>query len=205
MVDPDKLLYGKDRTRYDQECMVLYIITVAGKTSEYATSALGRFLFYTEYTGHELPFDRIYSMTDDALDVALRKSRLSPYGWRLKAFQHVAYNFRYERCRDLTKLGPDHWANTDGERVGIGPKTSRYICMCLDPKNARYAALDTHLLKWMRHLGHIGIPKSTPPAGSKYNRIERLFLDECTKRGRVPAELDYEVWAAYKYGTEIPK
>ena len=199
MIDPTGLL--KDKTRYEQEVTVLYIITVAGKTSEYAVNALGRFLAHTEYLG-VLPFDRILELwRTDSLEAMLRECRLSPYGMRTKAFRHAA---TFNKRHDLRKVTPDEWANVGGERVGIGPKTARYILMCLDPDNARVAALDTHVLKWLKHLGYPNVPKSTPPAGPAYNEWEEVFLLECDKRGRIPADLDLEVWSAYKYGKEIP-
>lgn len=198
-VDPSKLL--APQTRYEQECIVLYIITVAGKTSEFAVNALGKFLHRTSDIG-TLPFERIKDLWRvGALDAVLRECKLSPYGIRYKAFRHVSL---FSRRDDLTKITPDEWSNVGGEKVGIGPKSSRYICMCLDPTNSRFAALDTHVLKWMRLKGY-DVPKSTPPAGPKYNRIEQWFLDECDFRNRNPAEFDLEIWEAYKYGREIPK
>ena len=199
MLDPTKLLGPTDRR--EQELIVLYIIAVAGKRSEYAVKAMGRFMHRTEQW--DLPFYAILELWRvDALRTVMQECKLSPYKWKYKAFMHAA--LLGDDYMDLTEIVPDQWANVGGKRVGIGPKSSRYICMCLDPQNARYAALDTHVLKWMRHLGY-DAPKSTPPAGDKYNKLERLFLEECDKRGRIPAELDLEIWTAYKEGRDIPQ
>ena len=78
---------------------------------------------------------------------------------------------------------------------GIGPKTARFFLMWTNPE-ARYAALDTHILKYLRSLGHAA-PKSTPPAGSIYRRLELAFIAEADRQGKTPRELDYEVWERY--------
>ena len=199
MIDPTGLLEPK--TRREQEITVLYIICVAGKTSETAVKMMGRFMHRTS-DQWELPFDAILDLWRvDALRAVLRSCKIAPYEWKYKAFLHAAI---LGQNRELPSISPNEWANVGGAKVGIGPKTSRYICMCLDPQNARYAALDTHVLKWLRHIGHDDAPKSTPPMGVWYDVWEAIFLDECDERGRIPAEQDLEIWEAYKYNKEIP-
>jgi hypothetical protein len=75
---------------------------------------------------------------------------------------------------------------------GIGPKTARMIMMYLTPA-LRVAPLDTHILKFLRYRGHTA-PKSTPPAGRVYARLENAFLDIADRLGLAPYELDTAIW-----------
>ena len=56
------------------------------------------------------------------------------------------------------------------------------------------AALDTHILSWLRERGH-DAPKSTP-TGAKYAELEQVFLGYCAAAGRGVAEMDLEIWNA---------
>ena len=77
---------------------------------------------------------------------------------------------------------------------GIGPKTSRFFIMWTRP-GANYAALDTHILKWLALRGH-KVPKSTP-SGKKYKEIEKIFLREAAELGMSPQELDTIIWKSF--------
>jgi thermostable 8-oxoguanine DNA glycosylase len=82
----------------------------------------------------------------------------------------------------------------EGRKIhGIGPKTSRFFILWTRP-HERYAALDVHILRWLRGLGH-NAPRSTPN-GRKYGELEKIFLSEADKRGLSPGELDAQVWEA---------
>jgi thermostable 8-oxoguanine DNA glycosylase len=83
----------------------------------------------------------------------------------------------------------------DLEKIhGIGPKTARFWILWTRP-DARYAALDVHILRWMRERGHKA-PKQTPSAPKTYARLEKAFLAEADKRGLTPRELDFKIWQA---------
>jgi hypothetical protein len=199
-LDPTRLIDNREEpmTRTQQEYLVLYVIIVAGKHSEFANAALTRFA--TMIGDAEFPLEVIHNINDNQLVDILRKARTGNYEMKFKAFKYAG---TFWNRNDLKKVTPDEWANVGGDRIGIGPKSSRYICMCLDPENANYAALDTHVLKWLRHLG-FDAPKSTPPAGPWYTMWELVYLQLANQRGRIPAELDLDIWMAYKYGKEIP-
>lgn len=74
---------------------------------------------------------------------------------------------------------------------GVGRKTSRFAIMWIRPQE-RFAALDTHVLKWLRFIGH-DAPKATPP-GEAYERLERIFIQEADRRGFNPRLLDAMIW-----------
>jgi thermostable 8-oxoguanine DNA glycosylase len=65
----------------------------------------------------------------------------------------------------------------------------------------RYAALDTHILKWLRSRGH-DVPKSTPSSKKKYKEIEQLFLFIADDLGVDPSVLDSFIWQKYSRGTK---
>ena len=56
----------------------------------------------------------------------------------------------------------------------------------------QYAALDVHILRWLRTKGY-DAPKGTP-TGERYRELELNFISEAEKRGMTPAELDSAIW-----------
>jgi thermostable 8-oxoguanine DNA glycosylase len=84
----------------------------------------------------------------------------------------------------------------DLEKIhGIAEKTSRFFI--LHTREAQQiAALDRHILHYMRDEGVADVPHNTPK-GRTYKRLEKEFLSLCQQQGKSAAELDLEVW--YKY------
>lgn len=75
---------------------------------------------------------------------------------------------------------------------GVGPKTARYFLL-YTRHDARYAVLDTHVLRWMRE--ELGVAEATGvPSGAKYDRLERALLGACDAAGVHPRDLDTIVW-----------
>ncbi len=78
---------------------------------------------------------------------------------------------------------------------GIGMKTSR--CFIIHSrKNAKYAGLDTHMLKHLASLGYV-VPKSTP-TGKNYLTLEKIVVILSKESGKTPAKYDLDVWNKYK-------
>ena len=178
-------------SRSEQEWWLLFCIAVAGWNSDTAAKALGRFKFYIDSPKFPLMHinDVMYS-DPDVVEWAFIHSRFR-FGRTKRTFIEAAREFW---CRDLSEITTEELETIHG----IGPKTSRFYLLSIVP-GARYAALDTHILKWLASLGYERIPKSTPTGGN-YRRIEGYFLQEADERGKEPAELDLEVWTAYKEG-----
>ena len=65
-------------------------------------------------------------------------------------------------------------------------------------RNARCAALDTHVLKYLRDKGVPDVPRQTPAAGPTYERLEQAFLGFADDVGVSPAILDISVWEDYR-------
>lgn len=106
---------------------------------------------------------------------------------------HIALLTLFELKLDLATCTADEL-----ERVpGIGPKTARFFLLWSRP-TIRHAALDVHILKWLRKLGHENVPVQTPQDRKVYKRLEDTFLAEADKRGIEPARLDKQVWLSYR-------
>ena len=173
------------KNKHELQYKLLYSIVVAGKSAKFAKNALGRFLqdnCYSDNSPKELPFDYIKQMiADDELLGYLEYARTGNYTKLDKAF------------REVIKLNPETCTVEDLEAIhGIGYKTSRFF-MLWTREGCRYAALDTHILKYLRSLGY-DAPKSTPTSSKKYIELENIFLKICDEKKMEPRDLDYEIW-----------
>lgn len=77
---------------------------------------------------------------------------------------------------------------------GVGPKTARYFLLHTR-KNARVAALDTHILRYLGYRTDMKVPKTTP-TGKKYAELEDAFLLMADFEGVDPAAMDLAIWQA---------
>jgi thermostable 8-oxoguanine DNA glycosylase len=75
---------------------------------------------------------------------------------------------------------------------GIGPKTARFFIIWTRP-DARVAALDVHVLRWLKTLGY-DAPSQTP-SGKRYVELEIAFLAEADRRRVTPHILDQQIWS----------
>ena len=130
----------------------------------------------------DTPFECLYQL-GNSLREELEDLKTGQYTRIEKALARIIY------------LDPRTCSLEDLEAVpGIGPKTARWFLMRTRP-GVRLAALDTHILKWLRGHGY-DVPKNTP-TGRRYRHIEQIFLAECDRRDKTPAELDLEIWRSY--------
>lgn len=113
------------------------------------------------------------------------KHKLGQYKRLYRAFSGI---LRFEGWLDEVSV-------EDLESVnGIGSKTARFFVLHSRP-NQRVAVLDTHILKWMKSLGH-NVPKTTPSKKS-YGTIEKVFLCIAEARGMSIADLDLMIWKRF--------
>jgi hypothetical protein len=179
--------------RSQQEWLWLFSLIVAGKSAEFATKKLDALLEAADPCDEaSSPFEALldHMSTVDGLDKLLRRVKTGQYRKLVGAFKYSFASVRPDDPKLTIK---------ELERCpGCGPKTARFFFM-MTRKDARCAALDTHLLKFMRDMGHEA-PKQTPPAGRTYDRLERAFLAECDKRRVSPAAFDMELWKLYRKG-----
>lgn len=180
-VDPVKI--PSKMTLEQFEWWILFGICVAGKGAKQTEKKIKAFL--TGWEGNAFACVR-YLVDEGLLGRALRFHRMGQYKRINKAF------------RAVVKLDLSNPTVEMFEKVpGIGPKTARMLILYYDPK-ANCVPLDTHILKFLKYtLGVPNVPKSTPPAGKTYNRLERAFQVAAVNRGKTVRELDTEVWKSY--------
>lgn len=159
------------------EARLLYAIIVAGKSARFTEGVMQRLGLWCP-----APFDTVRSWKRRALlRSKLCEARSGNYGKIERAFREIVIS-----GIDLRTCTPEEL-----EKVhGIGPKTSRFFILWTRP-NERYAALDVHVLRWLRGLGHPA-PRSTPN-GRKYRELEKIFLSEADKRGLSAGVLDSQI------------
>lgn len=184
-VDPAAI--PKKMTREQLEWWILFGICVAGKgakQTETKVKMLLNRLFYLY--GKRTPFELV--------KVARNNGTLYDH---LKVCKIGQYRRIFMAFRAAVDLDLDFISVPALEAIpGIGPKTARMIILYYDPK-ADCAVLDTHILKWLREKGIPKVPKSTPPAGPTYNRLEKAFQDLAKKARKSVRDLDTEVWKRY--------
>lgn len=192
MIDPD-VTDLRAASRSDQEWWLLFCIAVAGKNSDQTAEALGRFKFYID--SPKFPLMHINDVLHDDPHIFEWAITHARFGLQTKIKRAFAEASRQFWCRDFKDVDVQELEGI----YGIGPKTARFFKMTTTDE--RHAALDTHILKWLRKLGYENVPKSTPQ-GRSYRRLEEAFIHEADRRGMTVNELDLAVWLAYKHGCE---
>lgn len=163
------------------EYRLLYSMVVAGKSATFAENAMKRFL---AGAGGRHPFEYIRALLPRGLLIpTLKEARTGNYTKLSQGFADAA-----QTNIDLETVPPEL---LEMQLHGVGPKTSRFFIIWTRPW-ARHAALDTHVLKWLRYLGHEA-PLSTP-SGLKYVALEKLVLREADARGMSARDLDAQIW-----------
>lgn len=177
MIDPQNIT-KYDRTQEELEELALFAICVAGKRADLTAQKVDAFLklLNQKHPGVK-PFRAIYQEGRQGVYGLLQQVRMGQYNRISDAFMAVS-NVDM-KCTGVVWL-----------ESAIGPKTARFILLHSRP-NQRYAVLDTHILAWMRDQG-VKTPKSTPPAGDRYNQLEQEFLRLIGNRD--VAEVDLEIW-----------
>jgi hypothetical protein len=157
---------------------LVYSVLVAGKSAAFAERKTVE--LFVGSTG--LPFGHLRMLiAAGILEGTLQQVRTGRY--KLLA-----------RClAELVNLDPRTCTIKELEAVpGIGPKTARFFILWTRP-DAHCAALDVHVLRYLRSKGYPA-PKSTPPAGRRYRKLEQAFLAEADRQGMTARELDLAVW-----------
>lgn len=183
MIDPQNFT-NFDRTDHELEEMWLFSCAVAGKTAKTQARLLDA-LLRTLPPNNGTPFEKIKRAHEAGkLLVCLKVSGLGQYNRMARCFaESLTLNLRND---PLEKFETIH---------GVGPKTARMFLMHSRP-DQQFAAIDTHILKHLRAKG-IDAPKSTPPAGATYRRLEAEFLKLARRARESPADFDLKIWKRY--------
>ena len=171
----------------EREWFILFAVCVAGKSAKQTQKKLNDLLDWCSYEG-QTPFQAINNEVNTGqLDHAVRLFKMGQYKRIVKAFEQVI----------LLDVKTDLTVEKLEAIPGIGPKTARFICLYCD-ENCNRVPLDTHVLKYLaKNYPGANVPKSTPPAGKTYRRLELLFQISAQAQGKTVRQLDTEVWQSY--------
>ncbi len=183
MVDPWNIT-DYNRSTAELEELLLFCVSVAGKSAGMIAAALDEFL--ASHPG-KLPFDKIRQLVRRGeLLRAIQASRLGKHARLTRAYAELAsagIDLATCTCEQLEAIH------------GIGPKTSRFFIVHTRA-GEQLAVLDTHILRYMKSLGYENIPASTP-TGERYLQIEQDFIALARREGRDIAEFDLWIWRQY--------
>ena len=184
MIDPE-VITNYNLTDDQLEEYILFWVCAAGKNGRTAAKCCDKFLRLIGTNEIYSPFTVIRGLSLEILPSVLKSCGIGCYTSKARTMWELAHSdldLRVCEATDLEKI------------YGIGMKTSR--CFLLHSrKNARYAGLDTHILKFLRAMGH-DAPKSTP-TGKKYLKLEAAFLNYADMVYKTPAEFDLDIWNQY--------
>lgn len=178
-------------SQYEIEARLIYSIIVAGKSADFADNkTVGLLKLIAKTSGDSnnkdiTPFQMIRKLTGAQLDSCLRTTKTGNYTKLNRALSKLAFDYI-----ELQTCTPEMLEQVPG----IGFKTSRFFIMWIRPSE-EYAALDVHVLRWMRNHGYPA-PKSTPSNPKEYAMLEKLFIAEAKKRNMTAREFDMKIWEA---------
>lgn len=171
-----------DRSRAALEGFLLHCLVVAGKTAHIQVEKLNRVLALVS-TG--TPFERLR---------VLHNAGTLMDAWRAAGLGK--YTTAEAGLPLLLEVDPSTVTVAELEEIpGIGPKTARYYA--LYARGEEVAALDTHILKFLRDVLAYPAPKTTPARGRKYREMEQVFIRGAYSFGLSPQEMDNVVWQFY--------
>lgn len=172
-------------TQQEREWWLVYAIIVAGKSATHAERSMSLL-----FLPGDRPFHKLRQWeTEGTLLERLRAAKTGNYTKMQRALSQLVHvKLRLRTCS----------ANALERVHGIGFKTSRFFLLQTRP-DARCAALDVHILKWLRKRGYEA-PIQSPQSKKRYALLEQAFLHEADRLGKLPAKLDAEVWSSYRRG-----
>lgn len=180
MIDPRKFTdYNLDEAGLQGH--ILFAIAAAGKNAMTTARLLD------ELVGSEMPFKAIRKFkSQETLKERMRQIGFGCHTLKSKGFWWIANS-----GIDLKSCTAEELERCPG----IGMKTSRFFIMHTR-KNAPIAAIDTHILKYLRDIGISNVPNQTPTK-KRYLELEKAFLQKCQELNIAPAVHDLNIWNHY--------
>ena len=172
------------------EGRIIFWILAAGKNGTRAADITNRMLSRWKEKRPELtPFEVIKQFKQDSVIELCKIYATGCYNTKGRSLYEIAnsgLNLRTCSAEELEGI------------YGIGMKTAR--CFIIHSREgARYAGLDTHMLKHLASLGY-EVPKSTPSSKKLYLQLEKEVLKLADKEELSAAQYDLVVWRQYKVG-----
>lgn len=195
MIDPQNITNFR-RTLNQLQEFLLFAIVVAGKTAQIQAGKLEEFLLAVRNhfvaNKHRVPsnhFEALQFLGLKGIEKWLRWAKLGQYTRISQAFLDLANS----------ELNLEICSVEELEQIkGIGPKTARFFKLHTDLL-AKCAALDTHVLKFLRGAGVENVPDTTPSNRKEYLRLEQEFLKLFYKQNLYESLADYDlaVWRRF--------
>ena len=187
MIDP-KNITKFENTIEELEEVLLFWILAAGKNAITASKCLEKLLFEIQEIldcPARKPFYFLSKFDIEELSYLMKRNGIGCYNNKSRSFFEISRsNLDLRTCSafDLEKI------------YGIGMKTSR--CFIIHSrKNAKYAGLDVHLLRYLKDKGY-DVPKQTPNR-KEYLRLEKIFLELVENTTLSVADYDLMIWKQY--------
>lgn len=194
MIDPFNIT-DYFRNNYELEEFWLFCLAVAGKSATQMAKKVDDFLEPVRSPKQVFPspFTWICYM-------------YSQFGGRIHVDNHLRavkmgkYNLLTAGYVESAMKGVDWFRTASADDIareipGAGFKTSRFFVLH-SRVNANVAVIDTHMLKYLTHIGVQNVPKSIP-TGAKYLALEKILLAEAAKKQMAMADFDLAIWSHY--------
>lgn len=200
MVDPMNITKF-DRTEEELQEFAIFAVCVAGKTAKSIAPRVAQLIknmvILPNKPDSVRTFDMIALMQPYRLANMMKDVGIGCFNQKADTICMLAQRV-HNGMLNLRTCTPE-----DLEKIkGIGAKTSRFFILH-SRANARYAALDTHILKHLTAWEIPQVPLSTPPKGPAYARLERAFLNLADAAGMTPADYDLMLWRHYSAGEPL--
>ena len=213
MIDPKNVDYRRNVDPYITEEFWLYSFLVAGKTSSTIAPRLDGMLMDLPrraerkliYPKKHNPFARISILfRDDIFTYNEAVQYLKEWGFgqqkrTLRFFKQTLELYTSKQGSGIEYYPVEYWSLKEIESIyGVGLKTSRFFLMNTRD-NVRVAAIDTHILKYLKDKNVISedVPLVTPTNKSTYEAYERLFIELADKRNMNIRDFDQQIWNHY--------
>lgn len=213
MIDPTKIT-NFQATDYELQELILFWILAANKNGRVAAKQLDRLLDYTlsainldiclKHAPPVTPFPKGFYKP---FDLIKKYNRMTNNDWWLCSFmKQCGIGLNKKKSEgilqlvhsdiDLRKCSPEELEQIKQ----IGRKTSR--CFIIHSRrNAWYAGLDTHAMKFLRDNGYPNAPKQ-PSSKKSYDYWQKIMLSFIPK-GMTAAEWDLANWNKYSLKVQI--
>lgn len=185
MIDPFKIT-NYDRTDAELQEFWLFCLAVAGKKATMMAKKVDDFIKLTPQFDPFTSIDRMVHI--GILDPSLRKVKMGKYALLVKGYEESA-------AKGTAWLRTASAEDIRTAITGAGYKTSRFFTLH-SRRNENVAVIDTHMLKYLKHIGAPNVPDGIPN-GPDYLRLEKILLAEAAKKKMAMADFDLAIWSHY--------
>jgi hypothetical protein len=176
LIDPSRIT-DYNRTTEELELFWLFALVVAGKTARTQASKLNEFLSKSPSS----PFQYVEELVATGrLTEELQLVKMGQYSRLVRAFtESLSLDLKNDPLESFEAI------------YGVSHKTARFFLLHSRP-DQRLAALDTHMLKYLRDRAHWS--GKGAPTGKHYLRLEKTFIEYADANNMSVADFDLMIW-----------